>query len=93
MPCVRRALTSGVMWTAMRETIPDSKPQVVQLLELLASADRQLTYEEATPDADISAEFFWMWYDKRIAGASVCSLKPSSEVPLTFWEIATDYRA
>jgi hypothetical protein len=54
---------SIVMRSPMREQIPDRKPQVVELLQLLASEDRQLAYERNVPHVDITAELLCMWFN------------------------------
>lgn len=47
----------------MRETIPDRRPKVIELLELLALEDRQLEYSATAPDGDTTSELFTAWCD------------------------------
>jgi len=50
------------MRSAMHETIPDRRPAVVELLQLLASEEKQVAYE-VSPGGDITAELFGRWCD------------------------------
>lgn len=58
--------TSGsinvVMPGAFHETIPNRRPGLRQLLELLASEEKQRAYEVSL-DVDVTAELFSRWYD------------------------------
>jgi len=47
----------------MHEPVPDRKPQVIELLQLLASEERQLAYERDVPHVDITAELVCMWFN------------------------------
>jgi hypothetical protein len=47
----------------MPRTITDRKPQIIGILELLASQEQQLAYERNLPHMDISAELLCMWFD------------------------------
>ena len=47
----------------MNGVIPDRKPVVIELLQLLASEEEQLTYERNVPHVDITAELVCMWFD------------------------------
>src|SRR5262252_3172902 len=47
----------------MPRTIPDRKPQIIEILELLASPEQQLAYERNLPHVDTSAEMLCMWFD------------------------------
>lgn len=44
-------------------SIPNRKPEIVDLLRLLASEDEQLAYERDVPHVDITAELRCMWFD------------------------------
>jgi hypothetical protein len=43
--------------------IPNRKPQIIELLRMLASEERQLAYERNVPHVDITAELVCMWFN------------------------------
>lgn len=47
----------------MNQTLPAWKPLILELLQLLASEERQLVYERNVPHVDITAELVCMWFD------------------------------
>jgi hypothetical protein len=47
----------------MTQTIPNRKPEIIEVLRLLASEERQLAYERDVPHVDITAELLCMWFD------------------------------
>jgi hypothetical protein len=47
----------------MNQAISDRKPVIIDLLQLLASEERQLAYEQKVPHVDITAELVCMWFD------------------------------
>ena len=46
----------------MTQNLPNLRPGIVDLLELLSSSERQLKYERTVPH-DISIELRCMWFD------------------------------
>ncbi|HRH37822.1 MAG TPA: hypothetical protein PK760_05725, partial [Flavobacteriales bacterium] len=48
---------------AMSGASPDRKPVIIDLLDLIASEERQLTYEHDVPHVDITNELVCMWFD------------------------------
>lgn len=47
----------------MSEAVPDRKSVIIDLLQLLASEERQLVYEQNVPHVDVTAELVCMWFD------------------------------
>ena len=47
----------------MPQTIPNRKPQIIEILGLIASEEQQLAYERDVPHVDITAELLCMWFD------------------------------
>jgi hypothetical protein len=47
----------------MPQTVPNRKPQILEILELLSSEERQLAYERNVPRVDITAELLCVWFD------------------------------
>jgi hypothetical protein len=47
----------------MSQTIPSRKPQIIEILELIASEEQQLSYERNVPHVDITVELLSMWFD------------------------------
>jgi len=45
------------------QTIPNRKPQIIEILQLLASEEPQLAYERDVPHVDITSELLCMWFD------------------------------
>lgn len=43
--------------------IPNTKGHIIELLQLLASEQKQLDYEKDVPIADVPAELLCMWFD------------------------------
>ena len=47
----------------MSNETPDCRRSVVEVLELLSSGDKQLSYERDVPQISITDELFCMWFD------------------------------
>lgn len=47
----------------MSNQIPNRKPEIIDLLQLLSSEDEQLGYERDVPHVNITAELLCMWFD------------------------------
>jgi hypothetical protein len=47
----------------MSGQIPNRKPEIIDVLRLLASEDEQLAYEREVPHVNITTELLCMWFD------------------------------
>ena len=49
----------------MSGRVPDCRQSVAEVLELLSSGDKQLSYERDVPQASVTDELFSLWFDDR----------------------------
>ena len=59
--------------------IPNTKRHIIELLQLLASEQKQLDYEKSVPIADVPAELLCMWFDDLYYPGSIEAQFDSSE--------------
>ncbi len=67
----------------MSGDIPNPRPQLLGLLELLASREKQLDYQQRVPLVNIKNELFCMWFDDLYVPESAIFRQAFSEEELT----------
>ena len=67
----------------MSGDIPNPRPQLLGLLELLASREKQPDYEQRTPLVNIKNELFCMWFNDLYVAESEIFRQAFSEEELT----------